>query len=182
MSANRWPTDTELSALLEQAAATKSQALRFDPEAPGGFRVLTAEEDRELIDAIRLPEQRFEEDRAHLTRERDDAERVGDQMGVGTADAHLQALDDEQRRDERSDPHLPTREELDAVDVTRLSEPESRAWEFLDAHRDIADERAQAEAAGDVERVTELDTERDVVSSNYLEATTPEVDDGERER
>ena len=65
-----FPDDATLEALFEAARHTRSQALRFDPEAPGGFRVLTAEEDRELIDALRLPAQRYTADREHLLDER----------------------------------------------------------------------------------------------------------------
>lgn len=182
MSARQWPSDAELDALLEQAAHTKSGALRYDPEAPGGFRVLTADEDRALIDAIRLPEQRYVEDREHLTREHDEAALTGNGDGVDMSRAHLEVLDEEQRRDERYDPMLPSREELDSVDLSQLSEPEARAWEYLDARRDLADEREQAQAGADPERVAELDVERDALDSTYLAAVEPEVDDEERER
>ncbi|MCD2191352.1 hypothetical protein [Actinomycetospora soli] len=106
MTADQWPDDATLDALLEAAANTKSGALRFDPEAPGGFRVLTAEEDQELIDAIRLPEQRYDDDREHLINERDTARRVGDLDGAGTADAHLEVLAAEQRLEHRHTPEL----------------------------------------------------------------------------
>jgi hypothetical protein len=182
MTADRWPSDAEMDALLAAAAQTKSHALRFDPEAPGGFRVLTAEEDNELIDAIRLPAQRYEEAREHLTHERDDAQRDGNREGVDTSRAHLDVLDEEQRRDERYDPALPSREELDAVDIAQLTEPEARAWEYLDARRDLTDEREQALAGGDMERVAGLDGERAVLDSAYVATAESEVDDEERER
>jgi hypothetical protein len=95
-----------MDALVEQAAQSKSGALRFDPETPGGFRVLTEQEDAELIDAIRLPVQRYDDDREHLTRERDDAERVGDVDGAETADAHLEVLAAERRLAQRYGPEL----------------------------------------------------------------------------
>lgn len=104
MSAQGWPTDAELDALLAQAAQTKSHALRFDPEAPGGFQVLTAEEDRELIDAIGLPEQRYDDDREHLIRVRDDARDQGDAETAEAADAHLEVLAAERRTAERHTP------------------------------------------------------------------------------
>ena len=66
--------------------------MRFAPEAPGGFRVLTAEEDAELVRAIALPQQRYEQDREHLLDEREHARRVGDLDGVETAEAHLEVL------------------------------------------------------------------------------------------
>ena len=99
MTTNQWPDDATLDALFAAARDTRSQALRFDPEAPVGFRVLTADEDAELVRAIAMPEQRHEEDREHLIRERDDAERVGDRDGAETATAHLEALDAEHQRD-----------------------------------------------------------------------------------
>jgi hypothetical protein len=67
------------------------------------------------------------------------------------------------------------------MDVSALSDTEARAWEYLDARRDIADEREQAETEADPERVTELDAERDTVDRNYLAAVDPEIDDEERE-
>ena len=96
-----WPDDSTLDALLEAASSTRSQALRFDPEVPGGFRVLTADEDAELINAIRLPAQRYEEDRKHLAEERDTARQIGDFDGVETADAHLEVLAAERRLAQR---------------------------------------------------------------------------------
>ena len=92
-----WPDDTQFDALLAAASHTRSQALRFDPEAPGGFRVLTAEEDAELIRAIALPQQRYQEDRKHLLDEREHARRSGDLDAVETAEAHLEVLAAEQR-------------------------------------------------------------------------------------
>lgn len=181
MTANQWPDDAQLDALIEAASHTKSQAIRFDPEAPGGFRALTEQEDADLIDAIRLPAQRHDDDREHLTRERNDAERGGDRDGAETAAAHLEVLDEERARDTRSDP-LPTREELDAMEVSELTGTEARAWGYLDARRDIAEEREQAETEADPERVTELDAERDAVDRTYLAALDPEIDDDERER
>ena len=96
-----WPDDATLDALLEAASHTRSGALRFDLEAPGGFRVLTAAEDTELINAIRLPEQRHTEDREHLIDERDTARRIGDQDGAETAEAHLEVLAAERRLGQR---------------------------------------------------------------------------------
>ena len=162
-----WPDDATLDALFEAASSTKSQALRFDPEVPGGFRVLTADEDAELIDAIRLPAQRFDDDREHLVGERDTARRVGDFKGAETAEAHLEAIDDEQRRDERSDPRLgpdlPSRADLDAM-VPR-TRGEARAFEYLDARREIADQRQLAEQRGEVEQVADLDDEERAVTN-----------------
>lgn len=174
--------DAQLDALLDAAARTRSHAVRFDPQVPGGFRALDPAEDRELIDAIRLPAQRYDEARGHLSRERDEAELVGDRDGVDSSRAHLDVLDEEQRRDERNDPTLPSRAELDAVDLTQLTEPEARAWEYLDARRDLADEREQANAGGDIERVAGLDAEREVVDGNYRAELQVVVDDEERER
>ena len=184
MSTDQWPDDATLDALFEAATATRSQALRFDPEAPGGFRVLTATEDAELIDALRLPEQRHTDDREHLTRERDDALRVGDRDGAETAAAHLEVLADEYDRDQRHDPalgpDLPSRAELDVM--APRTRDEARAWEFLDARREIADQRARADAAGDVEQVHDLDDEERAVTDVWCTHHDLYVDDEERER
>jgi hypothetical protein len=110
MTTDRWPSDAEMDALFAAAAQTKSQALRFDPETPGGFRVLTPDEDRELINALRLPEQRRDGDREHLIRERDDAKQVGDLDAAEAADAHLEVLAAEQRLAAQYEPEDEERE------------------------------------------------------------------------
>lgn len=104
MTAHQWPTDAEMDRLTEQAAATRSQALRFDPESLGGFRALTPEEDRELINALAGSDQRYAEDREHLIRECDDAIERGDLDAAEAADAHLGVLDAERRLADRHTP------------------------------------------------------------------------------
>lgn len=172
------------------ANAGPSRAVRFDPSVPGGLRALTPEEDAALIDAIRLPDQRHGDDREHLARELVDAERVGDQDGRDTAAAHLEALDEEQARDQRADPRIPSRDELDAT-YDRLiydgaTEEEARAFEYLDARRDLADERTQAEQQMDRSWLDEIDTQQSALDRNYLGVVEPEqpqpaTDDQERE-
>lgn len=133
-----WPDDAQLDALVADAQVTRSQALRFDPEV-GGFRALTPAEDAELIDAIRLPEQRRADDYEHLTREHEAAVRVGDRDDAETATAHLEVLAEERHRDLRSAP-VWTRAELDGMDVSGFSDDQARAWEYLDAICELSDD------------------------------------------
>lgn len=160
------PDDAQLDALVADAQATRSQALRFVPEV-GGFRALTPAEDAELIDAIRLPEQRRADDHEHLAREHEAAVRAGDRDGAETAAAHLEVLAEERSRDLRSDP-LWTRAELDGMDVSGLSDDQARAWEYLDATCELSDDRDQAEHVGDPEWCGEIEVERKAVDAAYL--------------
>lgn len=114
--------------------------------------------------------------REHLTRD--------------TAATPLEAIDAEQARDERAESRIPSRAELDATHERLLAaghtDEQARAWEYLDARRDLADERAQAEQAMDRAWVDEIDAQRDALDSNYLAAIEPEqpqpaTDDEERE-
>ena len=122
-----FPDDATLEALFEAASHTRSQALRFDPEAPGGFRVLTAEEDRELIDALRLPAQRYTADREHLLDERDTARRIGDLDAADTAEAHLEVLAAERRLAQRHTPN-PGDRDMDGPGIDDL-EIDDEEWE-----------------------------------------------------
>ena len=163
-----WPDDAQLDALVADAQATRSQALRFDPEV-GGFRALTPAEDAELLDAIRVPEQRRADDHEHVAREHEADVRVGDRDGAETAAAHLEVLAEERRRDRRSDPVL-SRAELDGLDVSGLSDDQAGAWEYLDAICELSDDRDQAEHVGDPEWCgeIEIEAERTAVDDAYL--------------
>lgn len=179
-------------------SSQQSYDLTFSPpkSASRSYAAATsdAEEDRALIASIALPGQRMGEDREHLAREQVAAERVGDRDGAETAAAHLEVLDEEQARDQRSDPRLPSRAEIDAIyergDREGWTEESARAVEYLDLRRDIADEREVAEKGGDEAKVAYLDRQREQVDRNHshwisdpeLAGPEPERDDVERER
>lgn len=145
---------------------------------------------RALDDALHLPHQRHSDDREHLARELVDAERAGDHDGRDTAAAHLEALDEEHTRDQRADPRIPSRAELDAaferIDAGGWTEEQARAWEYLDARRELVDERTQAERQMDRSWLDEIDAQHAALDRNYLHHAEPEqlqpaIDDEERE-
>lgn len=166
MTSRQWPSDEELDALFTAASHTKSQALRFDPEVPGGFRVLTPEEDQQLIDSFRLPEQRYAEDREHLLQERADAERVGDLDGAETADAHLEVLAAERRLAERNTPQTGS---PDRGEPTEIESGDVMSERFYGTHVSPTESEQQQESRHEFEQA----------GRNLAEA---EVDDEERER
>ncbi len=182
-----WPTDAELDALMASAENTRSKAVRFDPEGPGGFKALTEQEDAELINSIALPRQRHTEDREQLVQARDRAERAGDLDRADELAENLRALDDERARDQRADPRLPTRDQIDRLwqrgDEVGWTEPTARAVEYLDARRDTADERRAAFDRGDLGEVDRLDRHQARLDRGLREYLgDPELEDEERER